>query len=72
MAMQVSGNYAQSRTDYAEKVKEKQAAERAEKAKEAQEAEKAAGEKDQADCPNRRMFTSMVKNQERSLPDCIG
>ena len=45
MAMQVSGNYAQSRTDYAEKVKEKQAAERAEKAKEAQEAKKAAGEK---------------------------
>lgn len=43
--MQVSGNYAQSRTDYAEKVKEKQAAERAEKAKEAQEAKKAAGEK---------------------------
>ena len=36
MAMQVSGNYAQSRTDYAEKVKEKQAAERAEKAKEAE------------------------------------
>ena len=45
MAMQVSGNYVQSRTDYAEKVKEKQAAEKAEKAKEAQEAEKGAGEK---------------------------
>lgn len=45
MAMQVSGNYAQSKTDYAEKVKEKQAAERAEKAKEAQEAKKASEEK---------------------------
>lgn len=45
MAMQVSGNYVQSRIDYAEKVKEKQAAEKAEKAKEVQEAEKGAGEK---------------------------
>ena len=45
MAMQISGNYAQSRTDYAEKVKEKQTAEKAEKAKEAQEAQKASGEK---------------------------
>lgn len=44
MAMQISGNYSQSRTDYAEKVKEKQAAEKVEKAKEAQEAKKAAGE----------------------------
>ena len=35
MAMQVNGNYEHSRTDYAERVKEKQAAERAEKAKEA-------------------------------------
>ena len=42
MAMQVNGNYEYSRTDYAERVKEKQAAERAEKAKEA---EKAAEEK---------------------------
>ena len=42
MAMQVNGNYEHSRTDYAERVKEKQAAERAEKAKEA---EKAAEEK---------------------------
>ena len=42
MAMQVNGNYDYSRTDYAERVKEKQAAERAEKAKEA---EKAAEEK---------------------------
>ena len=42
MAMQVNGNYEHSRTDYAERVKEKQAAERA---KEAKEAEKAAEEK---------------------------
>ena len=42
MAMQVNGNYEHSRTDYAERVKEKQAAERTEKAKEA---EKAAEEK---------------------------
>ncbi len=42
MAMQINGNYDNSRTDYAERVKEKQAAERAEKAKEA---EKAAEEK---------------------------
>ena len=42
MAMQVNGNYEHSRTDYAERVKEKQDAERAEKAKEA---EKAAEEK---------------------------
>ena len=42
MAMQVNGNYEHSKTDYAERVKEKQAAERAEKAKEA---EKAAEEK---------------------------
>ena len=33
MAMQVNGNYEHSRTDYAERVKEKQAAEKAEKAK---------------------------------------
>ena len=38
MAMQVNGNYEHSRTDYAERVKEKQAAERAEKAKEAEKA----------------------------------
>ncbi len=43
MAMQIHGNYDHSVTDYAEGVKEKQAAERAEKAKEA---EKAAEEKD--------------------------
>ena len=42
MAMQVNGNYEHSRTDYAERVKEKQAAERAEKVREA---EKAAEEK---------------------------
>mgnify|MGYP001087775242 CR=1 FL=1 len=42
MAMQVNGNYEHSRTDYAERVKEKQAAERA---KEAKEAEKSAEEK---------------------------
>lgn len=35
MAMQVNGNYDPSRTDYAERVREKQAAEREEKAKEA-------------------------------------
>ncbi len=38
MAMQVNGNYEHSRTDYAERVKEKQAAEKAEKAKEAKKA----------------------------------
>ena len=42
MAMQVNGNYDHSRTDYAERVKEKQDVRRAEKAKEA---EKAAEEK---------------------------
>ena len=42
MAMQIHGNYDHSGTDYAERVKEKQAAERAEKAKEE---EKAAEEK---------------------------
>lgn len=42
MAMQINGNYAQSKTDYAERVKEKQAALRAEKAKEAAE-EKGSG-----------------------------
>ena len=48
MAMQINGNYDNSRTDYAERVKEKQAAERAEKAKEA---EKAAEEKGPAKPP---------------------
>ena len=43
MAMQVNGNYDYSGTDYAEKVKEKQAVPRVEKAKEA---EKAAEEKE--------------------------
>ena len=38
MAMQVNGNYEHSGTDYAERVKEKQATERAEKAKEAEKA----------------------------------
>ena len=38
MAMQIHGNYDHSGTDYAERVKEKQAAERAEKAKEAEKA----------------------------------
>ena len=38
MAMQVNGNYEHSRTDYAERVKEKQADWRAEKAKEAEQA----------------------------------
>ena len=42
MAMQINGNYAQSKTDYAERVREKQAALRAEKAKEAAE-EKGSG-----------------------------
>ena len=42
MAMQIHGNYDHSGTDYAERVKEKQAVERTEKAKEA---EKAAEEK---------------------------
>lgn len=42
MAMQVNGNYEHSRTDYAERVKEKQTVWRAEKANEA---EKAAEEK---------------------------
>ena len=45
MAMQINGNYAQSKTDYAERVKEKQAALRAEKAKEAKETKEAAEEK---------------------------
>ncbi len=43
MAMQIHGNYDHSGTDYAERVKEKQAVRRAEKAKEA---EKTAEEKD--------------------------
>ncbi len=38
MAMQVNGNYEHSRTDYAERVKEKQVVWRAEKAKEAEKA----------------------------------
>lgn len=42
MAMQIHGNYAQSKTDYTERVKENQAALRAEKAKEAKETKKAA------------------------------
>ena len=42
MAMQIHGNYDHSGTDYAERVKEKQADQRAEKVKEA---EKAAEEK---------------------------
>lgn len=46
MAMQIHGNYAQSKTDYAERVKEKQAALRAEKAKEAKETKEAAEKKE--------------------------
>lgn len=42
---EINGNYAQSKTDYAERVKEKQAALRAEKAKEAKETKEAAEEK---------------------------
>ena len=45
MAMQINGNYAQSKTDYAERVREKQAALRAEKAKEAKETKEAVEEK---------------------------
>lgn len=45
MAMQINGNYAQFKTDYAERVREKQAALRAEKAKEAKETKEAAEEK---------------------------
>ena len=45
MAMQVNGNYEHAGTDYAEKLKEKQAAEKAEKAKGAEAAaeEKSSG-----------------------------
>ena len=47
MAMQIHGSYDPSQTSYAEKLREKQAAERAEKeAKEAKEAEKAANTKE--------------------------
>lgn len=42
---EINGNYAQSKTDYAERVKEKQAVLRAEKAKEAKETKEAAEEK---------------------------
>lgn len=42
---EINGNYAQSKTDYAERVKEKQAALRAEKAKEAKGTKEAAEEK---------------------------
>ena len=45
MAMQINGNYAQSKTDYAERVRKKQAALKAEKAKEAKETKEAAEEK---------------------------
>lgn len=45
MAMQINGNYVQSKTDYAERVREKQAALKAEKAKEAKETKEAAEEK---------------------------
>lgn len=45
MAMQINGNYTQSKTDYAERVREKQAALKAEKAKEAKETKEAAEEK---------------------------
>lgn len=69
MAIQIHGNYDHSGADYAERVKEKQAAERAEKAKEA---EKAAEEKMLVSCPNHGMNTSAVKNRGRSLRDCTG
>ena len=42
---EINGNYAQSKTDYAERVREKQAALKAEKAKEAKETKEAAEEK---------------------------
>ena len=42
---EINGNYAQSKTDYAERVKEKQAALRTEKAKEAKETKEVAEEK---------------------------
>lgn len=48
MSMQINGNYNTSQTDYAERVRKKQAAERAEKAKEA---EKAAETKDAGRMP---------------------
>lgn len=51
MAMQINGNYAQSKTDYAERVKEKQAALKAEKAKEAKETKEAAEEKGSGKMP---------------------
>ena len=61
MAMQVNGNYEHSRTDYAERVKEKQTAEKA------KEAEKAAEEKKSG-----RLYTTAVKSREKSLRDCTG
>ena len=69
MAMQINGNYDHSRTDYAERVKEKQEAERAEKAKEAG---RETAEKVPVSHPNRRMSISAVKNRRGSLPGCIG
>ncbi len=69
MAMQIHGNYDHSGTDYAERVKEKQADQRAEKVKEA---EKAAEKKTLVSCPNHGMNTSAAKNRGRSLRDCIG
>lgn len=69
MAMQVNGNYEHSRTDYAERVKEKQAAERAEKQRKQRRLQR---RKNPARCPNHRMNTSAVKNREKSLQDCTG
>lgn len=43
MAMRVNGNYSNSGTDYAERIKEKQAAEEVKKAKEATKAERGQG-----------------------------
>ena len=51
MAMKIYGNYDYSQTNYAEKVKEKQAAEQTQRATEA---EKAANAKESSDLPEPR------------------
>ena len=64
MAMQIHGNYDHSGTNYAEKVKEKQAAERAEKAKEV---EKAAEEKKSGRLPESQdEYISSEKSGQKS------
>jgi len=64
MAMQIHGNYGHSGTGYAEKVKEKQAAERAEKAKEV---EKAAEEKKSGRLPEPQdEYISSEKSGQKS------